>query len=133
MALTSGTRLGPYEIRSPLGAGGMGEVYRAADTKLGRDVALKVLPAAMARDPEFLARFKREARTVAALNHPHIVTIYSVEEAEGVHFLTMELVEGQPLGRLIPSGGMPVARLVEIGAELADALSAAHAKGIVHR
>jgi serine/threonine protein kinase/tetratricopeptide (TPR) repeat protein len=111
----------------------MGEVYRATDTKLGREVALKVLPAGMEFDPARLGRFQREARAIAALNHPHIVTIFSVEEAEGVHFLTMELVEGQALGQLIPAGGMPVARLVEIGAELADALSAAHAKGIVHR
>jgi TolB-like protein len=111
----------------------MGEVYRATDTKLGREVALKVLPAGMEFDPARLGRFQREARAIAALNHPHIVTIFSVEEAEGVHFLTMELVEGQALGQSIPAGGMPVARLVEIGAELADALSAAHAKGIVHR
>src|ERR1700677_3370437 len=103
MGLTAGTKLGLYEIRSPLGAGGMGEVYRATDTKLGRDVALKIMPAEMARDADRLARFQREARGVAALNHPHIVTIYSVEEAGGVHFLTMELVDGQPLDRLIPA------------------------------
>jgi len=89
----------------------MGEVYRATDTKLGRDVALKVLPEEMARDPKRLARFQREARAVAALNHPHIVTIYSVEEADGVHFLTMELVEGQSLDRLIPKQGLPLYRL----------------------
>src|SRR5277367_1286239 len=111
----------------------MGEVYRAADTKLGRDVALKVLPAPMARDPEFLARFHREARAVAALNHPHIVTIYSVEDADGTSFLTMELVEGQSLDRVIPSGGLPVEQIVEIATALADALAAAHEKGIVHR
>lgn len=111
----------------------MGEVYRATDAKLGRDVALKVLPAEMARDPERLARFRREARAVAALNHPHIVTIFSVEEAEGVHFLTMELVDGQSLDRLIPEGGLPVERIVEIASALADALAAAHEKGIVHR
>src|ERR1700738_5038482 len=101
MALAPGTRLGIYEIQSPLGAGGMGEVYRATDTRLGRDVALKILPAEMARDPERLARFRREARAVATLNHPHIVTIFSVEEADGIHFLTMELVEGQSLDRQI--------------------------------
>src|SRR5277367_4918134 len=111
----------------------MGEVYRAADTKLGRDVALKVLPAPMARDPEFLARFQREARAVAALNHPHIVTIYSVEESHGANFLTMELVEGQPLDRMIPAGGMSAAQIAEIAGALADALAAAHDKGIVHR
>jgi serine/threonine protein kinase len=111
----------------------MGDVYRATDTKLGRDVALKVLPAEMARDPRRLMRFQREARAVAALNHPHIVTIFSVEEAEGIHFLTMELVEGQPLDRLIPEGGLPVDRIVDIASALAAALAAAHEKGIVHR
>src|SRR6201984_2869413 len=103
MALTSGTKLGPYEIQSPLGAGGMGEVYRASDTKLGRDVALKVLPADMAQDPERLGRFRREAKTLAQLDHPNIVTIYSVEEFGGIHFLTMQLVEGLPLDRLTPA------------------------------
>jgi TolB-like protein len=111
----------------------MGEVYRATDTKLGREVALKVLPAGVESDPARLARFQREARAIAALNNPHIVTIFSVEEAGGVHFLTMELVEGQSLTHLIPAGGMPVAQLIEIAAALADALAAAHAKGIVHR
>src|SRR5580698_7133668 len=133
LAALIGRALSHYRVTAAIGAGGMGEVYRATDTKLGREVALKVLPAGMELDPARLGRFQREARAIAALNHPHIVTIFSVEEAEGVHFLTMELVEGQSLGRLIPSGGMPVARLVEIGAELADALGAAHAKGIVHR
>ena len=94
--LLTGT-LSHYQIVARIGAGGMGEVYRATDTKLGRDVALKVLPAEMSRDPDRLARFQREARTVAALNHPHIVTIFSVEESGGIHFLTMELVEGQSL------------------------------------
>ena len=111
----------------------MGEVYRATDTKLGRDVALKVLPAEMASNPERLARFQREARAVAALNHPQIVTLYSVEEADGVHFLTMELVEGQPLDKQIPANGLPVERIFEIATALAEALAAAHEKGIVHR
>lgn len=111
----------------------MGEVYRATDTKLGRDVALKVLPADMARDPERLARFRREARAVATLNHPHIVTIYSVEEADGIHFPTMELVEGQSLEQLIAERGLPVERIIEIALALADALAAAHEKAIVHR
>src|ERR1700721_429842 len=128
-----GRTLSHYRVTAAIGAGGMGEVYRATDTKLGREVALKVLPAGMELDPARLGRFQREARAIAALNDPHIVTIFSVEEAEGVHFLTMELVEGQALGQLIPAGGMPVARLVEIGSALADALAAAHAKGIVHR
>ncbi|MGP0074040.1 MAG: protein kinase domain-containing protein [Bryobacteraceae bacterium] len=122
-----------YRIASRIGAGGMGEVYRATDSKLGRDVALKILPAEMARDAERLARFRREARAVATLNHPHIVTIFSVEEADGIHFLTMELVEGQSLERVIGESGLPVARIVEIAIALADALAAAHEKGIIHR
>src|SRR5271168_3781757 len=133
MPLTPGAKLGPYEIQSPLGAGGMGEVYRASDTKLGRDVALKVLPTEMAHDPERLARFRREAKSLAQLDHPNIVTIYSVEESGGVHFLTMQLVEGQPLDRLITTGGLPVEQIVEIASALGDALAAAHEKGIVHR
>jgi len=128
-----GRTLSHYHILSAIGAGGMGEVYRAHDTKLGRDVALKVLPAEMAGDPQRLMRFQREARAVAALNHPHIVTIFSVEEADGVHLLTMELVEGQPLDRLIPEGGFPFERIVDIATALAGALAAAHEKGIVHR
>ena len=111
----------------------MGEVYRATDTKLGRDVALKVLPPDVASDPQRLARFQREARAVAALNHPNIVTLYSVEECDGVHFLTMELLEGQPLDRLIAASSLAVERIVEIASALADALIAAHEKGIVHR
>jgi len=108
-------------------------VYRATDTKLGREVALKVLPTEMASNPDRLARFQREARAVAALNHPHIVTIYSVEEADGVHFLTMELVEGVSLDRRIAAGGLPVEQIIEIAGALAEALAAAHEKGIVHR
>ncbi|HKM48217.1 MAG TPA: protein kinase [Terriglobales bacterium] len=133
MALASGTRLGPYEIQSPLGAGGMGEVYRATDPKLGREVALKVLPAEVAHDPERLARFRHEAKALAQLDHPNIVTIYSVEESAGIHFLTMQLVEGQPLNRVIPQRGLPLEQIVEIARALADALAAAHEKGIVHR
>jgi serine/threonine protein kinase len=128
-----GRTLAHYRINTAIGAGGMGEVYRATDLKLGREVALKVLPPDMARDPERLARFQREARAVAALNHPHIVTIYSVEESDGVHFLTMELVEGQSLDHRIPAGGLPVQQIVEIAGAIADALAAAHDKGIVHR
>jgi TolB-like protein/predicted Ser/Thr protein kinase len=111
----------------------MGEVYRADDTKLGRAVALKVLPLDMARNPERLARFQREARSVAALNHPHIVTLHSVEEVDGVHFITMELVEGRSLDRLIPKDGLPIDRILEIATAIAEALAAAHEKGIVHR
>src|ERR1700712_152459 len=125
--------LSHYRVVASIGAGGMGEVFRAADTRLGRDVALKILPAEMALDPDSLARFQREARAVAALNHPHIVTIFSVEESNGVHFLTMELIEGQPLSYLIRASPLPVAQIVAIGGALADALAAAHDKGIVHR
>ncbi len=132
-AMNPQSSIAHYRITSKIGAGGMGEVYRATDTKLGRDVALKVLPAEMAGDPERLARFRREARAVATLNHPHIVTIFSVEEADGIHFLTMELVEGQSLDRLITGDGLPLERILEIAGALAEALTAAHEKGIVHR
>jgi tetratricopeptide (TPR) repeat protein len=128
-----GDRLGAYQIQSWLGAGGMGEVYRARDTKLGRDVAIKVLPAAFSADPDRLRRFEQEARAAAALNHPNIVTIHSVEEANGIRFLTMELVEGRPLSELIPRDGMPLDRLLNIAIPLASALSIAHSKGITHR
>jgi serine/threonine protein kinase len=128
-----GDRLGSYEILARIGEGGMGVVFRAADTRLGRAVALKILPPEMAGDRERLARFQREARSVAALNHPHIVTLHSVEEAEGIHFLTMELVEGEPLDRLIPEGGLPIDRILEIAGAITEALAAAHEKGIVHR
>jgi len=131
--MTTPSSIAHYRITAKIGAGGMGEVYRATDTKLGRDVALKMLPPDMARDPERLARFQREARAVAALNHSHIVTIYSVEECDGVHFLTMELVEGQSLDRRIPREGLPVEQIIEIASALAEALAAAHEKGIVHR
>ena len=133
MTLAAGTKFGPYEIHSPLGAGGMGEVYRATDTKLGRDVALKVLPGNMAQDPERLARFRREAKALAQLDHPNIVTIYSVEECDGIHFLTMQLVEGLPLDRVIHQTGLPFEQIVEIASALGDALAAAHEKGISHR
>jgi serine/threonine protein kinase len=133
MALTTGSRLGSYQILGPLGAGGMGEVYRARDTRLGRDVAVKLLPAELASDPERLARLEREARTVASLNHPGIVTLHSIEDEGGIRFLTMELVEGQSLDRQLMPGGLPVARVLDVAIPLADALSAAHWKGIVHR
>jgi serine/threonine-protein kinase PknK len=128
-----GQTLAHYRITAAIGAGGMGEVYRATDTKLGREVALKVLPAEMASSPERRERFQREAKALAALDHPGIVTVHSVEEAGGIHFLTMQLVEGQPLDGLIPEGGMPAERILEIATALAEALAAAHEKGIVHR
>lgn len=125
--------LSHYKIFERIGAGGMGEVYLAEDLKLERRIALKVLPEPLATDPERLERFRREARAVARLNHPNIVTIFSVEEAEGVSFLTMELVEGRRLSELIPAGGMPSAKLLDFAVPLADAVSAAHERGITHR
>ena len=133
MPLAPGTKLGAYEVLSQLGSGGMGEVYLARDTKLGRDVALKVLPAEVSADPARLARFQREARTVAALNHPNIVTLHAVEESEGAPFLVMERVDGRPLGDVIPAAGWPVAKILDVAVPIADALAAAHGKGIVHR
>jgi TolB-like protein/Tfp pilus assembly protein PilF len=133
MTLAAGSRLGPYEILAPIGAGGMGEVYRARDPKLNRPIAIKILPETTATDAERRARFEREARTIAALNHPNIVTIYSVEEANGVLLLTMELVEGKPLADLIVKGGLSLGQILALAIPMADAVSAAHQKGIAHR
>jgi serine/threonine protein kinase len=133
MALMQGARLGPYEVLGPIGAGGMGEVFRARDTRLGRDVAIKVLPAEQLSDPVRRARFIQEARAASALNHPHIVTIYEIESAEGVDFIVMELVPGKTLDALIPRAGMRLGDALRIAIPLADALAAAHAAGIVHR
>jgi serine/threonine protein kinase/tetratricopeptide (TPR) repeat protein len=128
-----GQTVGHYKILDRLGAGGMGEVYRAEDSVLKRQVALKVLPPEVAGSQERLKRFRREAELVASLNHPNIVVIYSVEEAESIRFLTMELIEGQPLNRVIPADGLPVEEYFDIAVPLADALSVAHEQGIVHR
>jgi len=128
-----GKTLAHYRIHAAIGAGGMGEVFRATDTKLGRDVALKMLPADLAVEPTRIERFQREARALAALDHPGVVSVYSVEEADGVHFLTMQLVEGRSLDRALPSGGFEIALALDLAEALADALGAAHAKGIVHR
>src|SRR6202162_170393 len=133
MTLSAGTRLGPYEILSPLGAGGMGEVYRAKDTKLGREVAIKVLPESLSADPERLARFEREARVLASLNHPHIASIYGMEESTSVKALVLELVEGQTLQDRIEAGPIPVEETLGIARQIAEALEVAHEKGIVHR
>jgi len=122
-----------YEILNLIGKGGMGDVYAAQDTKLGRRIALKILPSEMAADPERRARFEREAKAVAALNHPNIVTIHSVEEADGVHFITMELVEGRTLSELIPEGGCRLSSLLDRAVAMTDAVSAAHRRGITHR
>ncbi len=126
-------QLNHYTILEPLGQGGMGEVYLAEDTKLHRKVAIKVLSGLMSSDPERRERFEREARAVAALNHPSIVTIHSVEEADGVPFLTMELVEGRLLSSVIPAEGMPLDALLRVGIGVSDAMSAAHQRGITHR
>ncbi len=133
MSLSAGTRLGPYEILSPLGAGGMGEVYRARDTKLGRQVAVKVLPAGFSQDPERLSRFDREARLLASLNHPSIASIYGLEEANGIRFLVLELVEGETMAERVAAGAIPVDESLVFARQIAEALEAAHEKGIVHR
>ena len=133
MALTPGTRVGAYEVLSLLGTGGMGEVYRARDTNLGRDVALKILPDALAADSERLARFEREARTLASLNHPHIAAIYGIERQGHTRALVMEFVDGQDLSRVTGRGPMPVAEVLDVAAEIASALESAHELGIVHR
>jgi eukaryotic-like serine/threonine-protein kinase len=133
MAILPGRRLGPYEILSAIGAGGMGEVYKARDSKLGREVALKVLPAAFAADAERMARFDREARLLAALNHPGIAAIYSFEEVPGRHLLVMELAEGESLDKRIASGPLPLEECLSYARQIAEALEAAHEKGIVHR
>ena len=133
MTLAAGTRLGPYEILSPLGAGGMGEVYRARDAKLNREVAIKVLPEAVAEDAERLARFQREAQVLAALNHPHIAAIYGLEKVGNFEALVLELVEGETLAERIAAGPIPIDEALAIARQIADALEAAHDKGIVHR
>ena len=133
MALPHGTKLGPYEVLSPLGSGGMGEVYRARDTRLGREVALKVLPADRLADPARRARFEQEARAVARLNHPHIVTIHEIEREGDTDFIVMELVPGKTLDALIPRQGLRLGEALRLAIPLADALAAAHGAGIVHR
>jgi serine/threonine-protein kinase len=133
MTITAGSRLGPYEILSPLGAGGMGEVWRARDARLGRDVAIKVLPAAFAADADRLARFRREAQVLAALNHPHIAAIHGVEESGATEALVLELVEGETLAERLAGGPLPIEEALEISRQIADGLAAAHERGIVHR
>jgi serine/threonine-protein kinase len=133
MAIPSGTRFGAFEVVSPLGEGGMGEVYRARDTRLNRDVALKILPEAFARDPDRLARFRREAQVLASLNHPNIAAIHGIEDAQGRHVLILELVEGPTLADRIAQGPVPLDEALPISRQIADALEAAHEQGIVHR
>ena len=133
MTLAAGTRLGPYHVGAPLGAGGMGEVYRATDTKLGRDVAIKILPETFADDADRRARFDREAKTLAALNHPNIAHIHGLEERDGITALVMELVEGEDLSVHIARGPIATAEAVPIALQIAAALEAAHEQGIIHR
>src|SRR5262245_34260780 len=133
MSLAPGTRLGPYEIGSLIGAGGMGEVYQATDTTLGRSVAVKVLPEAFASDGERLARFEREARMLAALNHPNIAAVYGFETGAGVKALVMELVDGVTLADRLARGPMSIDEALSFARQIAEALEAAHEQGIIHR
>jgi eukaryotic-like serine/threonine-protein kinase len=133
MPLASGAKLGPYEIVAPLGAGGMGEVYRARDTRLGRDVALKILPASISADPMAKQRFEREAKTISGLNHPNICTLHDVGSQDGVDYLVMECVEGETLAKRLEKGPLPLEQVLKYGAQIADALDKAHRNGVVHR
>lgn len=133
MTLSSGVKLGPYEVTSPLGAGGMGEVYRARDTRLDRDVAIKVLPAQLSSNPDLKQRFEREARAISSLNHPHICSLYDVGSQDGVDFLVMELLEGETLSVRLGRGPLSLKDLLKTGIEIADALEKAHKQGIIHR
>src|SRR6266540_276238 len=133
MPVSAGSKLGPYEVLAPLGAGGMGEVYRAKDWRLGRDVALKVLPTDVARDADRRSRFEQEARAASALAHPNIITVYDVGESDSTVWIAMELVEGRTVRDLLASGPLPARRALEIGTQVAEGLAAAHAAGIVHR
>src|SRR5262245_60341652 len=132
LALNPGTRLGVYEITAQIGEGGMGQVFRAHDATLNRDVALKVLPDDVASDPHRLARFTREAQTLASLNHAHIAQIYGLEESSGVRALVMELVEGEDLSQRIAREAIPIADALPMARQIADALEAAHEQGIIH-
>src|SRR5262247_272349 len=133
MSLNRGTRLGVYEVTAAIGAGGMGEVYRATDTNLGRDVAIKVLPEAFAQDRERVARFEREAKTLASLNHPNIAIVHGLEKSQGAYALVMELVEGEDLSERIARGPIPINEALPIAKQTAEALEAAHEQGIIHR
>jgi len=133
MVLTPGDRLGPYAILGPLGAGGMGEVYRARDSKLGRDVALKVLPEAFSRDAGRMARFEREAKVLASLNRPNIASIYGLEDSGATHALVMELVEGSTLADRIGTSPVPIDEALRIAKQITESLEYAHERGIVHR
>src|SRR5215467_7544486 len=133
MALSSGTKLGPYEIQSPLGAGGMGEVYRARDTRLERSVAIKILPAHFSTDPVRKQRFEREAKTISSLNHPHICVLHDIGSQDGIDYLVMECVEGETLAKRLEKGPLPLEQVLKYGAQISDALDKAHRNGVVHR
>jgi serine/threonine protein kinase len=133
MGLISGTKLGPYEIQSPLGAGGMGEVYRARDTRLDRTVAVKILPAHLSSNPEAKQRFEREARAISSLNHPHICTLYDVGHQDGTDYLVMEFLEGETLADRLRKGPLPLQQVLKYGIEIGQGLERAHRTGVVHR
>src|ERR1700745_350734 len=133
MALTAGTRLGPYEIQSPLGAGGMGEVYRARDTRLDRTVAVKILPSHLSENPEANHGFDREARAISSLNHPHICVLHDVGSQDGTSFLVMEYLQGESLESRLRKGPLPLKQALEVGVQICEALEKAHRAGIVHR
>ena len=133
MSFSPGRRLGPYEVVSLIGVGGMGEVYRARQASLDRDVALKVLPAAVARDANRLGRFQREARVLGRLSHPNIAQVFDLEEADGVTAIVMELVEGETLDFVLAGGPLPADESIRLALQICEALEAAHAQGIVHR
>src|SRR5262250_913346 len=133
MSLASGTKLGPYEVIGPLGAGGMGEVYRARDTRLDRTIAIKILPQQLSNDPVRKQRFEREAKTISSLNHPHICVLHDVGHQDGIDYLVMECVEGETLAKRLEKGPLPLEQVLKYGAQIADALDKAHRSGVVHR
>src|SRR5260221_1730910 len=133
MPLTAGTKLGPYEVVAPLGAGGMGEVYRATDTRLDRTVAIKILPVRLSDNPEAKQRFEREARAISSLNHPHICVLHDVGSQDGTSYLVMEYLQGETLESQLRKGRMPLKQALEVGVQICEALEKAHRAGIVHR
>src|ERR1700682_3272325 len=133
MPLAQGTKLGPYEIVAPLGAGGMGEVYRARDTRLERSVAIKILPPLLSDDPTLRQRFEREAKAISSLNHPNICVLHDVGRQDGTDFLVMEYLEGETLAKRMEKGALPLAQVLQIGIQITDALDKAHRQGVVHR
>ena len=133
MPLEAGAKLGPYEIVSAIGAGGMGEVYKARDTRLDRTVAIKVLPEHVASDPDLKQRFEREAKTISSLNHPHICTLHDIGSQDGIDFLVMEYLDGETLAQRLEKGALPLDQALQVAIEIADALDKAHRQGITHR